>query len=77
MLPLNAFKAQHGGDVQLYAGKNRMWGFCGDKKVVVSKECDTNKPMFVTRITEDREGNAVTDEVYVIFNVTGEAVMTL
>ena len=36
--------------------------------LLVSNTCDMEKPLYVNQITEDKAGNPITDEVYVVFN---------
>ena len=73
MKTLEQFKAEeHIKSIDLLQGKGRMFTKVNDKDLVVAKECDLKKPLFVIPLSKPVEGTEdqfeVIPNVYILIN---------
>ena len=79
MKTLEQFKAEIGvTDIKLMKNKTgRRMAFLGDSLLLLSKDCDTKKQIYVKQITEDKDKNPITESVVVGFNTNLEEAGTI
>ena len=77
MKTLAQFKQELNVDnIQLLQGKGRKFATVRDISIIVSKECDLSKPLFVTKLNDQETGQIVAN-AYVIVNSEAKLVEML
>jgi hypothetical protein len=62
--------------IDLMKGQGRAFAQVNEKNVIVSEKCDMTKPLFVTKLEADKDGNPL-QNVYAICNSTVELVASI
>jgi len=78
MKTLNQFKQEEKiANIELLQGNGRRYAKVNNKDVIVSSKADMAKPLFVTELTTDEQGNARQTPLYVICNAQVKVVATV
>lgn len=78
MKTFEQFKAEQGvTKIDFLQGKGRIFAKVKNTDVIISKECDLKKPLFVIDLTQDASGNPITNAVVVVNSANVNVAVTL
>jgi hypothetical protein len=75
MLTLNQFKAENNiSKIDMLRGEGRLFATVREKSLVVAKDCDVSKPLYVIPLSkfnngvDDTDGSTIVPNAFVIIN---------